>query len=313
MPSAASGLSRSLQRGLEPGRLQARRVDLHQQRAQVAHALAQARDRRRAAPPPRRRRRGASASSASGASPNATPARSCTTPSCRSAAIRRRSWLDASIARPEQPLALAVPALEPPGQRPRERHLEEQQDEQPAEQRRGERAQEPVALALTDAEALVDLEQHRGAVRRADHRVGLEQLALLALEAVLRLGEVGELGLRPAVAEQRQLLVAEPEVPPDQRAARPSRGSSRPATTSSRARSSRRDLAEHEVVEPGERGRLAAQHAVVSPADSTSAPSSCTRSRVSRSASLIVTGRSAKKPPTTTTGDRRRGCRAGSG
>ena len=39
----------------------------------------------------------------------------------------------------------------------------------------------------------------------------------------------------------------------------------------------------------------------LSPADSTSAPCSSTRPRVSRSASRIATERSAKKPPTTTT------------
>ena len=96
------------------------------------------------------RRRAAARSAASGARPNATPARSCTTPSCRSAAIRRRSWSEASIALASSRLALAVPALQAARHRPRERHLEEQEHDQPAEQRRRERAQQPLPLALTE-------------------------------------------------------------------------------------------------------------------------------------------------------------------
>ena len=83
-PSASQRAQQVAERGLQPGRLQARRVDLDEQRAQVPHALAQG----RCAPLQHarlaRRRRGARASSASGASPKATPARSWTTPSCRS-------------------------------------------------------------------------------------------------------------------------------------------------------------------------------------------------------------------------------------
>ena len=141
----SSGLSRSPSAASQAGRLEVRRVDLDEQRAQVAHALAQPRDRgaQRARPPSASPRR--SASSASGARPNATPARSCTTPSCRSAAIRRRSWADASTALLEQLLALAVAALQPPRQRPGQRHLEQQQHQQAGEQRRRERAQQALA------------------------------------------------------------------------------------------------------------------------------------------------------------------------
>ena len=85
-----------------------------------------------------------------------------------------------------------------------------------AEQRRRERAQEPRGARAHRAEALVGLEQHRRAVGRADRRVRLQQLALLALVAVLGLGQVAELGVGAAGREQLRLLVAEREALPDQ-------------------------------------------------------------------------------------------------
>ena len=56
-PAASSGLSRSLSATSQARRLEVRRMDLDQQRAQVAHALAQRADRvaQDAAPPPGRR------------------------------------------------------------------------------------------------------------------------------------------------------------------------------------------------------------------------------------------------------------------
>src|SRR4051812_10765226 len=97
MPAAASGLSRSLSATSRPevsrrggwiSTSSVRRSRWPWRRWSMAlrRMAASLSSPRRAAP------------SASGLSPNATPARSCTGPSCRSDAIRRRSWLEASIA-----------------------------------------------------------------------------------------------------------------------------------------------------------------------------------------------------------------------
>src|SRR6185312_8983830 len=59
-------------------------------------------------------------------------------------------------------------------------------------------------------ELLVDLEEDGRAVRRADIRVRLEQLAVLALVLVLGLAQVAELGLGAALLEQ--LLLLRPEL-----------------------------------------------------------------------------------------------------
>ena len=107
-----------------------------------------------------------SASSASGARPKATPARSCTTPSWRSAAMRRRSWADASTALCQQLLALAVAALQPPRQRPGQRAPGTAGGPaSPARSGGASARSRPLPARADRAEALVDLEQHRRAVR----------------------------------------------------------------------------------------------------------------------------------------------------
>ncbi len=282
-------------RGLQPGR-----VDLDQQRAHVAHTLAQRVDgivdharllvvaaparvgRQRREPERHARQVLHHAVVQVGGDPAAL-------------AVGR---LDRAR---QQPLALLVAALQAARERPRERHLEEQQHEQAAEQRRRERAEHAAgADALTELEALVDLEQHLGAVRRADRRVRLQQLALLALVAVLGLGQVAELGVGAAGLEQLRLLLAEREPLADQRAARRSRGSCRRAPRASRARPTRRGSG------PGRRRRVGAsavgvagQHAVAErrgldePALDLRPARAC-RARPPRS----PPPRSAKKPPT---------------
>src|SRR5207244_8674165 len=86
----------------------------------------------------------------------------------------------------EEALALAVPALQAAREVPRERHLEEQEHDDGRQQRRGERAQQTLAAGGDPVEALVGLEQDGGTIGGPEHGVGLEQLALLALVAVLR-------------------------------------------------------------------------------------------------------------------------------
>jgi hypothetical protein len=144
-----------------------------------------------------------------GASPNATPARSWTTPSCRSAAIRRRSFSEASIARASSRSRSVWPRCS-------ERELDQQEDSHRGQQRRRERAQEPRRARADRAEALVGLEQHRRAVGRADRRVRLQQLALLALVAVLGLAEVAQLRVGAAGLEQLRLFGSQREALPDQ-------------------------------------------------------------------------------------------------
>ena len=131
MPCACSGLSRSSQRGLEPGGLQARRVDLDEQRAQVAHALAQ---------PARSLSRSAAASCVGAAALALVGER-------REAERDAGEVLDDAVVQVGgDPAALvvggldrarraarsrsAVAALQAPGERPGERDLDEQQDEQ---------------------------------------------------------------------------------------------------------------------------------------------------------------------------------------
>ena len=96
--------ARSARAGSRPAVLEVRRVDLDEQGAQAAHALARAvRGRAQCRRVGRR-----SARSARAARPSAMPARSWTTPSCRSAAIRRRSASERLDRAQQQRLALAL-------------------------------------------------------------------------------------------------------------------------------------------------------------------------------------------------------------
>ena len=73
----------------------------------------------------------------------------------------------------------------------------------------GERPQQPSRVGRDRAEALVDLEQHRGAGRGPDAGVRLDQPPLLPVERVLGTIQVGDLHLRAAVPQQPVLLVAQ--------------------------------------------------------------------------------------------------------
>ena len=117
----------------------------------------------------------------------------------------------------QQSLALPVRTLQPSCHRPRERKLEQDQHEHAGEQRRGQGAKQPLGARAHRAEALVDLEQHLRAVRCADRRVRLEQLAVRTLVAVLRPAEIAELGLGFAGLEQPPLVRAKREPLTDER------------------------------------------------------------------------------------------------
>lgn len=65
------------------------------------------------------------------------------------------------------------------------------------------------AVAADEAVSVVRLEQQRRPGRGVDWKVDLEQLAVTALEAVLRLGEIADLGLDPPRPQRVPLLLAE--------------------------------------------------------------------------------------------------------
>jgi hypothetical protein len=109
-------------------------------------------------------------------------------------------------------LPLLEPACQPPGQGERG---QPQQDEDPDERQRKRLGLAPAALR-DRAEARVGLEQQRPAAGPADRQVDLEQLLVVALEAVLGGHQVGDLGVRPPLAQRLAFIGAEREVRPDQ-------------------------------------------------------------------------------------------------
>ena len=100
-------------------------------------------------------------------------------------------------------------ALEPAHERPEERNLDDQDEADRAEDRRRERLQQPARIGRDRAEALVDLEQHRGARRGPDAGIRLDQPPLLAVERVLGTVQVADLHLRAAVPQQPMLVLAQ--------------------------------------------------------------------------------------------------------
>ena len=112
-------------RGLEPRGGEMRRMELDEQRAQVADRSAKTVDLPCAATAASSFAPRAAAPSASGASEKARPAMSCTGPSWRYEATRWRSRADAATAFAEQRLTLLVSPLEPARQRPDERSLDQ--------------------------------------------------------------------------------------------------------------------------------------------------------------------------------------------
>jgi len=260
----AGGLERAEQvaeRDLQAGALQPGRVDLDEQRAQVALALAEVVD--RAA----QDGRGVVVAAARGAVRQRPQSEGHAGELLHGAVVEVGRDAPALLAGRldrvgQQPLALAMAALQTARHRPGERQLEDEQDDQSAEQWRRESAHQPLGARADGAEALVDLEQDLGPVRSADRGVRLEQLSLLALVAVLGLGQVAELRLRPAGAEQPQLVGPETEAPADERGLVGVQDRPVPRPDLHADDRGAEDLAEHDVVEPGERAPIAAQHAV---------------------------------------------------
>ena len=130
------------------------------------------------------------------------PARSWTTPSWRSAAIRRRSSSDASTARTSSISRSTLAPAQAPCESPGEGHLDEPEEDEAREQERREREPDPAARRRDGSSPLVRLEEQRRPVRRPDREVDLVQAAQALLEAVLGPAEVAALraALRPSAA-----------------------------------------------------------------------------------------------------------------
>ena len=197
-----------VQRRLEAGVAQVRRIDLDEQRAQLAHRLS------------RRVRAGAQRA--------CDLARRCVVDLLRSDGqrIRRAGEIlhDAVVEvgcddaplhvrrverAQEQRLALRVRAAETSCERERDRQLQQPEHEQRDEER-GQEREPDLATARRDvAEPEVRLEQERPTARRVHRHVHLEQLAARPLVPVLRRREVADAGLDAVASQRRHLVVAE--------------------------------------------------------------------------------------------------------
>ena len=116
----------------------------------------------------------------------------------------------------QQLLALALAAAQAAQQRPCERHLRGLEQQHRADQGGREDQPQPPAAGRHRAEAVVGLEEQRRPLGAADPQVDLEQLLLAPLVAVLGLGEVRDLRVDGLVLERLALLGADLEALPDQ-------------------------------------------------------------------------------------------------
>ena len=99
-------------------------------------------------------------------------------------------------------LAIALLPAHAPGQEQADRQLGEAERDQQGEHERQEGAEEVAALRVDAARAAVRLDHHAlAALGRVGH-VDLDQLALVALEAVLGPGVLGHLGMRRAIPQR---------------------------------------------------------------------------------------------------------------
>ena len=95
----------------------------------------------------------------------------------------------------QQRLALAQAVAQAAGGGPRQGQLDQPQQQQRADDDRRHRDQDALAAGVDGALAPVDLEERRAPLGGADGQVHLQQRAVVALEDVLRLGEVAQLGV----------------------------------------------------------------------------------------------------------------------
>ena len=116
----------------------------------------------------------------------------------------------------EQVHPVAMEVADAPRKRRRQRKLHEVEKDQPDDQRRRERPPEAVAARRHRRVALVGLEEKGLPVRPPHPAVGLEQLALVAVEAVPGLAQVADLGVGGTLLERESLVLPEVEALADQ-------------------------------------------------------------------------------------------------
>ena len=157
------------------------------------------------------------------------PARSWTTPSCRSAAILRRSSSDASSARSRSFSRSSWLRRRLRASRQASGTCTSQSRKRLTRRSAGEREPDPAPGGRDGRASLVRLEDQRRAVGRADGEVHLVDVTQSALVTVLRPFEAAQLRTRIARAKYVELLVAERE--------RRRSASARPNTRCARRRS----------------------------------------------------------------------------
>ena len=116
----------------------------------------------------------------------------------------------------EKPDPIPMGAADPLRKRGGERKLNQLEQDQRCQQSREEREPQSATARRDRAVLLIRLEQKWLPARGLDLRIGLEKLHLVALELVLRLVEVTDVGVRCPVSERALLVVAELERLPDQ-------------------------------------------------------------------------------------------------
>ena len=109
----------------------------------------------------------------------------------------------------QQQLSFPQPHAQAARERPGDRDLHELQHQQRAERDRSKAAPQPAAVLRDERVAVVGLEQQPLPRGRADREVDLEQLAVRALVAVLRLRQVAHLGFDRARVDGANLTGAQ--------------------------------------------------------------------------------------------------------
>ena len=165
----------------------------------------------------------------------------------------------------QQPLAILLALAHPPGEPVRERDLQPGEREQRHREHRDERAPQLPGARGHRVVQEVRLEQQPIAVRRLHREVDLEELAEVAFEAVLGLAQVADVGVHGARAERRELVRAQVEPLADQlgNVRVHDRAVGRPDLHAHDRVA--QHAVDHQRVDRGEAGRVAADHAVREP------------------------------------------------
>ena len=111
----------------------------------------------------------------------------------------------------QQRFALLLSLPEAAGQRPRHRYLQHLEQGQGPERHRCDASPDPGSRRRDGFVTVVRLEEKRGAPRRLDGQIHLEELPKLTFVLVLWFGEVAHIGLDETVTQGVDLIVGENE------------------------------------------------------------------------------------------------------